>query len=60
MHIFQEMRLNKGNKVREFKTLEYGIFNILVAIIDNEVYFKTTDIKNILQIKDYDEYHKDT
>lgn len=46
--------------MKEFKSIEYGIFNILLAIVNNEVYFKTADIKNILHIQDYDNYHKDT
>ncbi len=40
---------------KEYKNINYGTYNILIAIVDDEIYFKTEDIKKILNLDTYKE-----
>lgn len=41
--------------MKSFKTINYGAYNILVAIVNDEIYFKTEDIKKIFNLDTYKE-----
>ncbi|BDB65770.1 hypothetical protein LS74_010185 [Helicobacter magdeburgensis] len=41
--------------MKNFKTINYGAYNILVAIVNDEIYFKTEDIKKTLNLDTYKE-----
>ncbi|BAM12548.1 hypothetical protein HCN_1338 [Helicobacter cinaedi PAGU611] len=40
---------------KEYKNINYGAYNILIAIVDDEIYFKTEDIKKTLNLDTYKE-----